>query len=924
MRLFIAAITLSVCGFAQEFRATISGRVTDAAGAAVANARVEIKSRDTGELSMTLTSEEGTYQVSFLIPGNYVVTVEKPGFKKTVREGVRLEIAQHGVLDLELALGEVTQSVTVSENLRALETESADRGATFESRRVLEVPLMGRNPFSQAWSSPGVVQNASTQRLRPFDIAGSSSMVIGGGRPSANEVLVDGVSSLFQASSVSYVPTAEAMSEFKVQTTNFDAQYGWTLGGVVNIITKNGTNQFHGSVFEFLQNTHLNANTFNKNLTGVGALFVAHQHLRRRRRRAHQEEQTIFHLHLRRHPAGDSRSVCDLDSDILAKTGRLFADLLFARLLRQSAGADDLRSLLDHSRIERRADTDSICGQRHSILAPGSDGRKGVLLPAVEQRTGRSAHRAEQPDQQRQHAQVHRLLPREHRSGGLQYQPGHTPVRALLAQRPARKSAASTTPPPRPSTPPTRATTIRSRAKTTTPPSSSPRRSARRWCSTFAPGWSDSSPRAAPTRVRASVRRLSASPPPLSRRRRIGFPKFNWANYEGAGAQPTYASPIAQTNSFQVIGGEAMGRDNVKFGGEFRWIRGYSQNAGFKAGNFSFDQLFTGANPAADSPSSGNSLASFLLGTPQSGFIQVNSQPARQEKLFSLFLQNDIRAHREAEGQPGSALGLPGAADRPFQRTAARLRLHHATTRISPAGFPVHGGAALLRSERQSARHLRFVLAQLRAASRRGVPVGRAHRAARRLRAGLRPDLLRSGQRARLHQTTNMVTSIQAGVPANTLDNPFPTGILQPVGSSLGLLTALGQSYQFADPAGGRPPFVHQFSFEIQRELPERFSGFGRLRWQPFGPDSGHPTAQRAAHRSPRARHGGFVAERAQPLRRPFARHVAERRHRPAAAATGPVPGVSDQWRNRGVPADRKVQLQLCANSWPPSACLSA
>ena len=113
------------------------------------------KNPDTGELSSTLTSEEGTYQVSFLIPGNYVVTVEKPGFKRTVREGVHLEIAQHGVLDLELALGEVTQSVTVSENVQVLETESADRSPTFESRRVLDVPLMGRNPFSQAGRRPG-------------------------------------------------------------------------------------------------------------------------------------------------------------------------------------------------------------------------------------------------------------------------------------------------------------------------------------------------------------------------------------------------------------------------------------------------------------------------------------------------------------------------------------------------------------------------------------------------------------------------------------------------------------------------------------------------------------------------------------------------------------------------------------------------
>ena len=98
-------------------------------------------------------------------------------------------------------------------------------------------------------------------------IAGSSSLVINGGRPSTNELLVDDVSSLFEAQSASYVPTAEAVGEFRVQNTNYDAQYGWTLGGVVNMITKNGSNDFHGSAFEFLQNTHLNANTFNNNLT---------------------------------------------------------------------------------------------------------------------------------------------------------------------------------------------------------------------------------------------------------------------------------------------------------------------------------------------------------------------------------------------------------------------------------------------------------------------------------------------------------------------------------------------------------------------------------------------------------------------------------------------------------------------------------
>ena len=260
---------LSSLALSQEFRATLTGRITDPAGAPVPGAVISVRNPQTGESTTTKSGDDGTYQVSFLTPGNYVVTVEKTGFKKVNREGVTLDVAERAVVDIPLSVGDVTQSVTVAANAETLETQSADRGLTIDSSRVLDVPLMGRNPFAAAWSAPGVIQDASTQRLRPFDIAGSSSMAIDGGRPSTNEVLVDGVTSLLEASSVSYVPTAEAVSEFKVQTTNFDAQYGWTLGGVVNMITKNGTNQFHGSLFEFLQNTHLDANTFNSNLTGV-------------------------------------------------------------------------------------------------------------------------------------------------------------------------------------------------------------------------------------------------------------------------------------------------------------------------------------------------------------------------------------------------------------------------------------------------------------------------------------------------------------------------------------------------------------------------------------------------------------------------------------------------------------------------------
>lgn len=817
MRLLILTIALSVCAFAQEFRATISGRVTDAAGAGVVDARVEVRNADTGAASTTSTSEEGNYQVSFLIPGNYIVTVEKAGFKKTVREGVRLEIAQRGVLDLELALGEMTQSVTVTENVQVLETESADRGATFESRRVLEVPLMGRNPFSQAWSSPGVIQNASTQRLRPFDISGSSSMVIDGGRPSSNEVLVDGISSLFQASSVSYVPTAEAMSEFKVQTTNFDAQYGWTLGGVVNIITKNGTNQFHGSAFEFFQNTHLNANTFNQNLTGVGRssshintfgadfsgpirknkLFFTYTFEDIRQvipdpfvtsiPTALQRQGNFSQTYYSRDSSGNPlvQAIYDPFSTTTGSNGALVRTPFPGNVIpsgRLDPVAVKVLSYLPSNNVPG----DPLTGL-NNLSNNGSTRKFTDFFPENTARVDWNVN------------QTTRLFVRYSRN-------------ALQEERSFHYS--------------TNSATNAADTGNNNPFTRENHNATIQFTKTFSP--------TLVLDVRAGLERfksesgaeqgagvgpstLGFSSTFISQAANF-FPKFNWANYEGAGAQPTYTSPIAQTNPFEVSVAKQLGRDSMKFGGEIRWIRSYSQNPGFNAGNFSFDQLFTGANPVQIASSSGNALASFLLGTPQSGYIQVASQPARQEKLSSLFFQNDIRLTPKLKINLGLRWDYLGPLTDRFNELPRGFAF---TTKnpISPANFPVYGGV-LFAGVNGNPREI-FNSSFGNFGPRLGVAYQLdTHTVLRGGYALIYGQTFNDpGNAPGFTQTTNMVTSIQAGVPANTLDNPFPTGILQPAGSSQGLLTALGQSYQFADPAGGAPPMVHQFSFEVQRQL---------------------------------------------------------------------------------------------------------
>jgi len=252
---------------AQEFRGGISGKVVDPGGFAILDATVVIHSNQNGTDQTIKTDTDGVYRAPFLISGTYEVTGSKTGFNSVRTTDVIVSLAQTTEINLTLKPANVAQEVVVSSTPDLIDLQSADRGMTIDSARVQNTPLQGQNIFAQAWSAPGVAVTSAAQRLRPFDVGGSSNMSINGGQPSGNEVLVDGTSALSQSSSVAYVPPVSATDEFRVQTSVYDAQYGWTSGGVVNVVTKSGTNRFHGSAYEFFQNTVLNANTYNSNYT---------------------------------------------------------------------------------------------------------------------------------------------------------------------------------------------------------------------------------------------------------------------------------------------------------------------------------------------------------------------------------------------------------------------------------------------------------------------------------------------------------------------------------------------------------------------------------------------------------------------------------------------------------------------------------
>jgi hypothetical protein len=257
---------------AQESRASLGGVVTDPTQAAIVNARVRITNVTTGVVFETLTNDKGQYRFLFVNPGEYRLTVEQSGFRTFERSGILLQVGQTADADAVLQVGAMAETVTVTSSAPPLETEKGDRGVVVDKMRITDMPLNVRNPIMLTHLSPGVTHTAGTAHLNPFSNSGISGWSVNGGLNNNTEFLMDGAPNNAYSgrqNRIAYVPPSDAVEEFKVMSTIYDAQYGRTGGGIINVSSKSGTNQYHGSVYEFAKRTGLNANTFSNNAKGL-------------------------------------------------------------------------------------------------------------------------------------------------------------------------------------------------------------------------------------------------------------------------------------------------------------------------------------------------------------------------------------------------------------------------------------------------------------------------------------------------------------------------------------------------------------------------------------------------------------------------------------------------------------------------------
>ncbi len=269
--LFLVSLSATTGLWAQGVQATLKGRVTDSSGAIVPSVKIEVKNTGNNVVVNTVTDSAGLYTVPFLAPGSYVVSAEAPGFKKYVRENLELSVDQVVELDARLEVGAVSEQLMVTSESPLLETATADRGTLVDQQSVAELPLNGRNPFMLAKIVAGVNFNGQAIYQRPFDNGAIAQWSINGGLQSSNEFLLDGAPNNAEAGSnnIAYVPPVDAVQEFKIQTNSYDAQYGHTSGGIVNVSIKSGANAPHGTLYDYTRRKGWDANSFQNNAVGA-------------------------------------------------------------------------------------------------------------------------------------------------------------------------------------------------------------------------------------------------------------------------------------------------------------------------------------------------------------------------------------------------------------------------------------------------------------------------------------------------------------------------------------------------------------------------------------------------------------------------------------------------------------------------------
>jgi hypothetical protein len=820
-RLALATSLLSLSLSAQDFQASIGGVVTDPVGAPVAGVQVRVTNLERRINYDSTTNESGLYLIRFLPPGTYDVSAEKSGFKRFVREGIRLAAVDRLDLGIRLELGAVSESITVTGEVAALETESASRTATIERKFVEDIPVSGRNLFQFQYTLPGVTKASrywGSYELYAF--GNINGVTINGGRVGENEVLLDGQTTTRGSRSASFAPALNAIEEVTIRTNSYDAAYGRIGGGVTSITLKTGTNQLHGQLFEFLKNDNLNSNGYSANAAGVrrpefknntfgftvdGPVYIPKLFDGRNRlffmisteflreRNPQIQLWTVPTLEERR---GDFTGLLDNQGrritiyDPLTTVGSTRTPFAGNRIPQARINPVAANAAGFYPNPNRQSE--SLDGANNYLFVNSSRNQYDQWLGKMDFNV----------------TQTHRLS----------WRYGETPWYNW-----ARVQWGTNAAEPSGEFPSTRISRNWGAEWTWTMSPSmvlNLRAGLARYegfsGNTFAAGF-DPRQLGFPDTL---VRQFTA----------LQFPRFNLSdkNFSPLGATRTQNYETQDTWSLAPVLNVIRGRHSLKFGTDLRRYHDNRLQPESASGVYNFTRAWTQADPQRGDALSGNVFASFLLGNPASGSVPNNIDPSWRNYYYGLFVQDDWKITTKLTLN----LGLRWDYETPITERYNRQVRGFAFDQPSPIASQVQGltlRGGLLYAGSSGRDRLAFNPDRNNFQPRVGVAW--QFKEGWVMRGGYGLTMMgqnASGPATGFSQTTSLIASTDNNLtPAVTLSDPFParlfpTGLLRPIGSSQGLATnlGLGVGAQFLD----RPlPYSHQFSFGFQKALANKW-----------------------------------------------------------------------------------------------------
>lgn len=805
--IFLVALFSVSLSFAQQITGSVTGTVTDPGGAAVSGASVKLTNTGT-DAAQTITADaEGNFRFLLLPPGNYSVQVSAPGFKSYVRAGIVVEVDRSIAVPVSLQIGQVNETVEVSGASPLLEPNTSSLGTVMEEKKVLDLPLNGRNPMGLANLIPTVkgIGYFGGQVLSSWRLAAVS---IGGGQPLTNGFLVDGIANdkMVDSGPMTFL-TVDSTQEFKVQTNGMSAEFGRTSGGVISMITKSGTNAYHGSLFEFLRNEKLNANDFFANKAGRAIapdkvnqfggtfagpikkdkLFFFYNYEGYRERSASTEtitsptaaqrigdfsglktNGTLITIYdpntTRPDPANPGRFIRDAFENNTIPMSRINA--VGANILKYyplptnpSALASNLflqsPTPIDKDTQTVRADLNLSASRRLAgrYTYDNLDWQFANFFGNIADVDGRKI-----------------LIPRK--GAYLSYTDSISPT--LLFD-------------------------------------------ARVGFNHQIEGYNTPSQGFDITQLGMPASLLAESQQAPTATKQGTFPRMtvsDLATFGGTNAAANHTNTGSASATMSKIHGE----QTWKFGYEFRLYQRNEFTLNYPVGNYTFNRQFTqGPNPDVASATSGYSVASVLLGIPSSATAGINVASAITLKYNAVFFQDDWKLNRKLTVNLGIRWDKEGS---PTERYNIFENFDPAAPSVTVPGLNVHGG---LSYPGTNGRDRGFFSSSNRNFQPR---LGVAYQANEKtvLRAAYGISFVPTTQGAYTasqigySSTTPMVASTDGGhTPANTLSNPYPSGLILPTGNTLGSLTALGTNVTGALYNVGRG-YSQQWNFTVQHQ----------------------------------------------------------------------------------------------------------